>query len=178
MFRHHSHDTHLERKDNSMRQHLAALFTPFKPVVLAIALGGMSVSACSAVIEERGYVYDQRDFEKIEAGLTSQAEVEEILGTPSTIVTVNGKAWFYISSTFEKLMFYVPEEIDRKVVAIYFDDTDTVEEVGYYGLEDGQVIDFRTRKTPTRGKELTVLGQIFGNLGRFNQNSAPAQPGR
>lgn len=161
-----------------MRQHVAALFTPFKSVVLAIVLGTMSLSACSAVVEERGYVYDQDEFEKIQAGLTSEAEVSELLGTPSTIVTVNGKAWFYISSTFEKLTFYEPEEIDRKVVAIYFDESDIVEEIGYYGLEDGRIIDFRTRKTPTRGKELTVLGQVFGNLGRFNANSAPTQRGR
>ncbi len=158
-----------------MRQHLAALFNPFKSIVLAIALIGISLSACSSVIEQRGYVYDQEDFEKIQAGLTSEAEVTELLGSPSTIVTVNGKAWIYISSTFKKLMFFSPEEIDRKIVAIYFDESDTVEEVGYYGLEDGRIIDFKTRKTPTRGKELTVLGQIFGNLGRFNANSAPGR---
>jgi outer membrane protein assembly factor BamE (lipoprotein component of BamABCDE complex) len=160
-----------------MKQRLAAHFTPFKSVFLGLAIITSSLSGCSAEIEERGYVYDQRDFEKIQAGLTSSAEVEGILGSPSTVATIDGQVWYYISSTFEKLMFYTPEEIDRKVVAIYFDSSNTVEEVGYYGLEDGQVIDFRTRKTPTRGKELTVLGQIFGNLGRFNQNQ-PAQPGR
>lgn len=160
-----------------MKQRLAAQFAPFKSVFLSLAIIGVSLGGCSSVIEERGYVYDQRDFEKIQAGLTSSTEVEAILGSPSTVATIDGQVWYYISSTFEKLMFYTPEEIDRKVVAVYFDETSTVEEVGYYGLEDGRVIDFRTRKTPTRGKELTVLGQIFGNLGRFNQNQ-PAQPGR
>lgn len=160
-----------------MKQRVAAQFIPFKSVFLVLALMGISLGGCSSVIEERGYVYDQSDFEKIEAGLTSSVEVEALLGSPSTVATIDGQVWYYISSTFEKLMFYKPEEIDRKVVAIYFDETNTVEEVGYYGLEDGQVIDFRTRKTPTRGKEMTVLGQIFGNLGRFNQNQA-AQPGQ
>jgi len=157
-----------------MKQRLAAQFAPFKSVFLVAAIFGTILSGCSAEIVERGYVYDQRDFEKIEAGLTSGIEVEALLGSPSTVATIDGQVWYYISSTFENLMFYEPEEIDRKVVAIYFDETNTVEEVGYYGLEDGRVIDFRTRKTPTRGKEMTVLGQIFGNLGRFNQN-APTQ---
>lgn len=157
-----------------MKQRLAAQIAPFKSVFLVAAILGTILSGCSAEIVERGYIYDQRDFDKIEVGLTSSAEIEALLGSPSTVATIDGQVWYYISSTFEKLMFYTPEEIDRKVVAIYFDGTSTVEEVGYYGLEDGNVIDFRTRKTPTRGKELTVLGQIFGNLGRFNSN-APTQ---
>lgn len=157
-----------------MKQRLAAQIAPFKSVFLVAAIFGTILSGCSAEVVERGYIYDQRDFDKIEVGLTSSAEIEALLGSPSTVATIDGQVWYYISSTFEKLMFYTPEEIDRKVVAIYFDSTSTVEEVGYYGLEDGNVIDFRTRKTPTRGKELTVLGQIFGNLGRFNSN-APTQ---
>lgn len=160
-----------------MRQRLAALLAPFKSAIIASVIAATALAGCSTETEERGYVYDQRDFDQIKPGLTSEAEVTAILGSPSTVATVEGNTWFYISSTFEKLMFYTPEEVDRKVVAVYFDDTQTVEDVGYYGLEDGRIIDFRTRKTPTRGKELTVLGQIFGNLGRFNQN-APAQPGR
>ncbi|MEQ9517820.1 MAG: outer membrane protein assembly factor BamE [Parvibaculum sp.] len=165
-----------------MRQRLTAQPTAFKPTafksaLFAALLAGTSLTACSATYEDRGYIYDQEDFEKIQPGLTSETEVSGLLGTPSAIATVDGQAWYYISSKFEKLMFYEPEEIDRKVVVIYFDETKTVEDVGYYGLEDGQIIDFRTRKTPTRGKELTVLGQIFGNLGRFNQNQ-PAQRGR
>ncbi len=160
-----------------MRQRLAALLAPFKSAIIASTIGVLTLAGCSAEIEERGYVYDQRDFDRIQPGITSEAEITALLGSPSTVASVDGATWFYISSTFEKLMFYTPEEIDRKVVAIYFDDAKTVEEVGYYGLEDGLIVDFRTRKTPTRGKELTVLGQIFGNLGRFNQN-APAQPGR
>ncbi len=160
-----------------MRQRLTALLAPFKSAIFASIIGVAALTGCSAEIEDRGYVYDQRDFDQIKPGLTSEAEVTALLGSPSTVATVEGKTWYYISSKFEKLMFFEPEEIDRKVVAVYFDDTNTVEEMGYFGLEDGQIIDFRTRKTPTRGKELTVLGQIFGNLGRFNQN-APAQPGR
>jgi outer membrane protein assembly factor BamE (lipoprotein component of BamABCDE complex) len=160
-----------------MRQRLAALLAPFKSAIIAMIIGASALAGCSAEIEERGYIYDQRDFDQIQAGITSEAEITALLGAPSRTASIDGKVWYYISSTFEKLMFYTPEEIDRKVVAIYFDETKTVEEVGYYGLEDGRIVDFRTRKTPTRGKELTVLGQIFGNLGRFNQN-APAQPGR
>jgi hypothetical protein len=40
--------------------------------------------------------------------------------------------------------------------------------VNRYGLEDGRVIDLATRTTPTFGRELTVLQQLFGNIGNFD----------
>lgn len=165
-----------------MKQRLTALRASFKSAGKAAVISALTVTlaACSATIEERGYIVDESDFERVQAGTTTEAQIEEILGSPSTVATVDGKVWYYISSTFEKLMFYEPEEIDRTVVAVYFDENNIVQELAYYGLEDGRIINFRTRKTPTRGKELTVLGQIFGNLGRFNQNqpATPNRPGR
>jgi hypothetical protein len=51
-----------------------------------------------------------------------------------------------------------------------------VQSFGNYGLEDGQIIDFNTRKTPTRGRDFTILQQLFQNLGRFTPNTKA--PGR
>ena len=42
-----------------------------------------------------------------------------------------------------------------------------------YGLEDGNVIAFNTNATPTRGRELTILQQLFGNLGRLGAGNLP-----
>ena len=53
------------------------------------------------------------------------------------------------------------------VFVVAFDDAGIVKETAHYTLEDGVIIDPVTRKTPTEGRELTVLQQIFGNLGKF-----------
>jgi outer membrane protein assembly factor BamE (lipoprotein component of BamABCDE complex) len=51
------------------------------------------------------------------------------------------------------------------VVAISFDkDTQAVATVNVYSLRDGRVIAYNNRETPTRGRELTILEQLFGNL--------------
>ena len=57
-----------------------------------------------------------------------------------------------------------PKVIDRKVVAVYFDQQQSVRQVGHYGLKDGKIIDFIKGETPTYGKKLTALEQIFGNI--------------
>ncbi len=150
-------------------------FRLHRPARALLAAAGLSaalaVTGCAPlvqpVIEDRGYIFDPADLAKLQPG-ASKEQVRTVMGSPSTVSTVDGEAWYYISSRFETLMFYPPKEIERTVAAVYFDKTETVQEVAYYGLEDGQIVNFVDRTTPTRGKELTILGQLFGNLGRFN----------
>lgn len=153
------------------RKHRAA---PLLATAACLALAAIALPACSPlvepVVEERGYIFEPEDLEKLQAG-ASKEQVRTVMGSPSTVSTVDGEAWYYISSKFETHTFFKPEEIERTVAAVYFDKTDVVQQVAYYGLEDGQIVNFVDRKTPTRGKELTVLGQLFGNLGRFNNPS-------
>lgn len=65
--------------------------------------------------------------------------------------------------------------IDQQVVAIAFDKDGKVKDLKRYGMKDGRQIAFIQRETPTRGKELTVLEQLFGNFGRFNSANNPSK---
>lgn len=143
--------------------------------VAILAASSPMISACSQiepVKASRGYIVDEDNLKKLKPGITTLAQVGEYMGSPSTISTDDGVAWYYITSKTESFLFYAPDETERTVVAVYFDKTNIVQEVLYYGLQDGQVVDLVTRTTPTRGKELTFLGQLFGNLGRFNKDSS------
>ena len=66
-----------------------------------------------------------------------------------------------------RVAFKQPEVVARNVTAITFNkDSEQVESVNNYTLKDGKVIAFNGRETPTRGRELTILEQILGNVGR------------
>ncbi|MEM1298248.1 MAG: outer membrane protein assembly factor BamE, partial [Pseudomonadota bacterium] len=65
----------------------------------------------------------------------------------------------------EHLTYHEPEVVERRVVAITFDQNDVVASVNLYGLEDGKVIDLETNTTPTFGAQLTILEQVLGNIG-------------
>jgi len=56
---------------------------------------------------------------------------------------------------------------ERQITAIVFNEDGQVNAVAEYGLEDGRVVNFVGRETPTRGRELSVLEQIFGTIGRL-----------
>ena len=123
--------------------------------------------ACAPVIDNRGYVFDESLLPQLVAGTTSEADIITIMGSPSTVSTLNGGAYYYISSRFVTEAYRAPRETERRVLAIFLDEDKKIRDLGFYTLEDGNIVTIIARTTETQGRELTFLQQIFGNLGRF-----------
>lgn len=133
---------------------------------VAIAVGSV-LGGCSETVTKHGQLFKEGDIQQIQPGM-GQEQVRLALGTPtSTTTTGSGQVYYYISSTMAQKAFFAPEEKDRKVLAVYFTPTATVERVGNYGLKDGKVFDFISRTTPAPGgTEDGVLKSLFRNLGQ------------
>jgi outer membrane protein assembly factor BamE (lipoprotein component of BamABCDE complex) len=133
----------------------------------AIAFAAVAVlSACSSIesTQVRGQVVPETALDQIPVG-SSKEQVMVVLGTPSTTATVSGEVYYYISQTEKRTMrFMKPDITDRRVVAVYFDKEGRVERIANYGMQDGVVFDFISRKTPTAGVEKTLLQQMLGLL--------------
>ena len=140
--------------------------------VLGIAL---CLSACATDITKHGHVFTDEDLAQVKEGM-SRDQVVLALGTPDTKSTVDQNAFYYISSTTKRsVAFLNPEIVDRRVVAIYFDQNSAVARVANYGLQDGKVIDFVTRETPSRGSEDGLLQELFRNIGRPVPKATPGE---
>lgn len=129
---------------------------------MATANMGLARTPTSFVQErQRGYVIAPEALQQVPIG-SSQEQVLLVLGTPSTIATVDGEVFYYISQKAKKVMFLRPEIVDQRVIAVYFDPKDKrVTRIADYGLKDGKVFDFISRTTPTGGSEVSLVGQIF-----------------
>ena len=123
--------------------------------------------ACAPVIDNRGYVFDESLLPQLKVGATTEADIITLMGSPSTASTLNGGAYYYISSKFITEAYRAPRETERRVLAIFFDDDKKIRDLGFYTLEDGNIVTIVARTTETQGRELSFLQQIFGNLGRF-----------
>ena len=145
------------------------------PLLAALLTGVVTLSACGAQIDRHGHVFIDVDLNQIKPGM-SKKEVETVLGSPDTTSTIGGDAFYYISTTQKTIAFLKPYEINRQVVAVYFDGHQTVRDVAHYGLKDGIVVNYYRGETPARGKDLTFLEQIFGNIEnrRRLKGSAPS----
>jgi len=141
-------------------------------ITLCFLLSSCS-SIVSPIVENRGYVFDDTLLDKISLNKSVPDDIIDLLGSPSTTSAIDSSIWYYIYSKAETIAFYHPEITDRRVLAITFNEEDKVSNIKYYSLEDGKVVSFIDRKTPTRGRELTVIQQLFGNLGRLGAGSLP-----
>jgi outer membrane protein assembly factor BamE (lipoprotein component of BamABCDE complex) len=131
---------------------------------LALAFAcAFALAACGGFSEtlQRGYVLPEGALEQIPVG-ASQEQVLIVLGTPSTVATVNGEAFYYISQKSQRAAAFMPHEVvDQRVVAVYFDKDRRVERLANYGLKDGKVFDFLSQTTQTGGVELSYLRGLF-----------------
>ena len=126
---------------------------------LALSLGG-----CFGETFQRGYVLPDGALEQIRLG-ASQEQVLIVLGTPSTVATVSGEAFYYISQRAERSISFMPTKItDQRVVAVYFDKDRRVERVASYGIKDGRVFDFIGRTTPTAGSDVNFVKAMFDSI--------------
>ena len=134
----------------------------------AVLVGGVLLAGgCSETITKHGQLFRDSDLQQIQPGMM-QEQVKLSLGTPTTTTTTgSGSVYYYISSTMSQTAFFLPEEKDRKVVAVYFNETGMVDRVANYGLKDGKIFDFVSRTTPAPGgNEDGILKQLFRNLGQ------------
>jgi outer membrane protein assembly factor BamE (lipoprotein component of BamABCDE complex) len=120
------------------------------------------LSACSSRIDHHGYIAKPGAFGQISQGMT-RAEVESILGSPSTTASIvfDSDSNYYITSVTESRSFLRPRETNREVIAVRFDQNSQVASFAQYGLEDGRIIDVNTRQTPVAGKQLSILQDLF-----------------
>jgi outer membrane protein assembly factor BamE (lipoprotein component of BamABCDE complex) len=125
-------------------------------LVLGLLLGG-----CFSETYQRGYIVPEGALEQLPIG-SSQEQVLIVLGTPSTVATVSGEAFYYISQRTERGAYFLQQSVvDQRVVAVYFDRNRRVERLANYGLKDGKVFDFVSRTTPTSGREVTFINAMF-----------------
>ena len=149
-------------------------------LIFVLASAALLSACASASRDYQGYVADEVAPADINPGTDNRSTVLASLGSPSTTSVFDDNTWIYFSATRERFAFYHPRVVSRTVVAVRFGDDDVVEEVLQYDQEDGRVIEYASRETPTRGRELGLLEQIFGNVGRvaLPQQRDPGQIGQ
>jgi outer membrane protein assembly factor BamE (lipoprotein component of BamABCDE complex) len=132
-------------------------------VLAALAVMGPLMGGCTPVTNNRGYLPDPDAEKAIGVGKDTKTSVQQALGFPSTQATFTqaGDAWYYITSVEKQIAFFAPSTQSRAILAVYFDKDGKVTDLKHYSLRDGHVVAFETRQTPSKGRELTFLQQLF-----------------
>jgi outer membrane protein assembly factor BamE (lipoprotein component of BamABCDE complex) len=135
----------------------------FAAAVVAFA----GLGACAPIKTYSGFQAIENNPKDVKVGEDTKSTVRGKLGSPSAQSTFDPNVWFYMNQIKQRVAFRRPTIVQRNVTAISFNkDTEVVQSVNNYTLKDGKVIAYNRRETPTRGREMTVLEQLLGTVGR------------
>ena len=143
--------------------------------IMLLGLILVTVAGCAAVYRNHGYVPSDDELALIEVGTDTRDTVAATIGRPSAAGLLNDVGWYYVQSRWKHYGALPPKEEDRQIVAITFTEAGVVENVERFGLEQGKVIALSRRVTDSNIKGISVLQQLFGNLGRLRADQLLAK---
>ena len=134
---------------------LSLFFTPF---------------GCSKIVEQNGVPINDEIFQKLNIGKSTKSQVKKIIGDPLMIDNKFEETWIYFSQKIEKVAFFEPKLSSRKVILLSFKNSTLIKKETF-SQEDSKIFEISTKKVVSGGRKLTVLQQIFGNIGNFSSQN-------
>ena len=127
-------------------------------------------------VTHNGNMPSQERIEKIHIG-ASQDEVVRILGAPSAVISLDKNTWIYMSSDVKRVAFFAPEEVDRNILKITFNNTGNVAKIEKLTKENGKDIAPSKEKTEVKGQTPGFFRKYFGGIGQYNPFAGQQNPG-
>ncbi|MGL6043833.1 MAG: outer membrane protein assembly factor BamE [Sandaracinobacteroides sp.] len=131
------------------------------PVVL-LALAGC---ASRQIQNNQGYIADEELANSVQPGVDTKESVEKALGRPTLASKWDSNVWYYVSRNTRQLAFARPVPSTQRIMIVTFGADGSVAKVERRGLEMVADITPDSDKTPTLGREATLLEDLFGNIG-------------
>lgn len=138
----------------------------------ALALGG-----CELPVQVHGNLPDDEALARIEPGKQGRTDIVNLLGPPSVRSNFKDGTWYYVGQKQTRFAFFEPDIKERNVLVLTFDAQDRLTGKQLYTMADAREIDPVDRETPTEGRDLSIVQQLLGNVGRFNNAPGSGQIG-
>ena len=126
------------------------------------------VNNCSGRISNHGVLNIEKHITSIVNDKLEKAEIEALLGPPSTISAFEFNKWYYINNTIKHMAFYKPEIIKLTVYEIIFNKENQAIKINTYNQENLNEISFNLDVTKTRGNDKPLLQYILKGIGNSN----------
>ena len=131
----------------------------------------LALSACSTnkewFTDHNGNMPSEDRIAKLQIGQYKEY-VFANLGTPSSIISLDQNTWIYMSADVERVAFFKPEEVDRDILIIRFNDENKVAEIKRMNQKDGQEVKVSEEQTPTLGDKPGFFERFFGGVGNYS----------
>jgi outer membrane protein assembly factor BamE (lipoprotein component of BamABCDE complex) len=130
----------------------------------------ISLNNCAGRVSNHGVLKIEKQINTIIERKLEKAEVEALLGPPSTISAFEFNKWYYINNTMRHFAFFKSEIISHQVYEVIFNSENQVIEINSYDEKDLNKITYNDDYTETRGNRKTLLQNILKGVGTSSLN--------
>lgn len=130
---------------------------------------GMPLAGCSlfqAQATTRGDPIQSDTLKQLTPGVSTTADATALLGSPTTHETFDDNSWVYISQITRPRVGRLPGVLKQRVVVLNFGQNGVLRSMKVYDKADGKDIGMAPGSTATPGASVSILQQLFGNVGR------------
>lgn len=138
----------------------------FASLLAVLALG--LTMACTSQYRNHGYVPPEEDLRKLVVNVDTRATVDDLIGAPTTSGVLGEGNYYYVRSRVREYGPMRPEVVSRQVLAISFNENDTIRNIERFDLQDGRVVPLSRRVTDNSVVNNGFFSQILGNFGNID----------
>lgn len=125
-------------------------------------------TSCASRIEKHGYMFDMSDHEMVRDGVTSKDRLSKLMGSPTLVINFDDEVWIYYAEDVKHFLFFHPQIVDRKILALRFDKNDVVMEMRVIDLgHEVKGLKFAEHHTQVDNHERGLFKSFFSNVGQY-----------
>lgn len=128
----------------------------------------LGLSGCVETFRTHGYAPNDADLETVVIGQDTRETLGDKIGRPTLIGVMEQSDWYFVRSRWRYYGLNKPQEVERQVIAVRFDDSGRAQNIERYALQDGAVVDLSRRTTSSNIKGISFIKQLLGNFGRLS----------
>ncbi|MAU53869.1 MAG: cell envelope protein SmpA [Roseovarius sp.] len=132
----------------------------------------LAVASCAAIYQNHGYIPPEEDLQNLIVGVDTRATVDDLIGPPTLAGMSEEGDYYYVRSRKRTFGMFRPREVERQVLAISFNDDDTIANIERFGLQDGRIVPLEQRVTDNSVVKTGFLRQLLDNIGAINPAEA------
>jgi|TARA_Y100001960_G_C14691729_1_gene836730 outer membrane protein assembly factor BamE (lipoprotein component of BamABCDE complex) len=132
-----------------------------KKLLLALSL---TLTACAGTTQIHGSLIKPADVDKLRIGIHTKNDVVGLLGSPTTISTLNQEKWYYITDTKVTEPLKKPYLKERQVFAVSFNKDGKLDKIFEKDESYSKTFKVEEETTKTQGQKFGIIDQIYYTL--------------
>jgi outer membrane protein assembly factor BamE (lipoprotein component of BamABCDE complex) len=116
----------------------------------------------------RGIAVTQHDLSELTPGLSSEDDVQALLGPPTAHEQFDDNNWLYVSQVTKMRIGATEGVKSQHVVVVTFNGSGVLQKITEKDLKNGVLVAMDTEQTPVPGGKAGFVQQLIGGVGSYN----------